>query len=140
MSSLRAFIKTLEIYKNENVCKHLWEYGEKLKNIFHRNIIDFGLEKNFKLEGLPILMNYLTIDSEGKNNFKLRTLFNQEMIKNGVFMPWISQSFSHGEKELRLTEKALQKTFSIFSKGLKYNIDDFLDSKEIIKPVFRKYN
>ena len=140
MSSLRAFIKTLELYKKNNICDHLWEYGEKLKKIIIDCVINFGLEKNFKLEGLPVLMNYVTLDSEGKNDLKLRTLFNQEMVKNGVFMPWISQSFSHGERELELTKNALIRTFSVLDKALKSNIDDYLIDNKIIKPVFRKFN
>ena len=61
------------------------------------------------------------------------------MAKNGVLMNYISLSFSHGEKELRITINALEKTLDVYKKALKYGVSKFLIGNPI-KPIFRKYN
>ncbi len=62
-----------------------------------------------------------------------------EMIKNGVLIPWIALSYSHGEDELKLTKQALENTFKIYKKAVKEGFNKYLDGN-VIKPVFRKYN
>jgi glutamate-1-semialdehyde 2,1-aminomutase len=139
MVSLRALISTIKFYKRNNVCKHLWEYGLSLKTIFEKEIINNDLSGYIELEGLPVLMNYKTLNSEKKICLKMRTLFNQEMIKNNVLMPWISPSFSHGKRELSITQKALSKTLKIYRKALNDGVENYLVGPSI-KPVFRKFN
>ena len=68
-----------------------------------------------------------------------KTLFQQQMLKNNIIIPWISQSFSHKEKELNLTLKALKNTLLIYSKALKSNASSFIQGP-LVKPVFRRYN
>ena len=69
----------------------------------------------------------------------LRTLFSQEMIKNGILMPWITLCYRHGPQELKKTSNALKKVLPIIKKALNGNIKDYLVG-EAIKPVFRRKN
>lgn len=69
----------------------------------------------------------------------LRTLFSQEMVKNGVLMPWIAISYAHGEKELELTLKATRSALEVYKKAIEEGVNKYLVG-EAIKPVFRKYN
>ena len=61
------------------------------------------------------------------------------MIKNGVFMPWVAICNSHNDKTLKLTQKALKNTFTVYKKALATNPKKFIKG-HIVKPVFRKYN
>lgn len=61
------------------------------------------------------------------------------MAKHRVLINYISISYSHGDKELRITLKALKKTLYVYKKALKYGVSNFLIG-EAIKPVFRTYN
>ena len=54
-------------------------------------------------------------------------------------MPWIAISYAHGEKELELTKKALEKTFEVYKKAVEEGYEKYLIG-DVIKPVFRKYN
>lgn len=139
MSSLRAFIETVKVYKEHDVCDHLWKYGNKLREGFRSITKDFGIESFFYTEGSDILMNYITKDRENQISNKFRTLFNQEMIKKGVLMPWISVSLSHGDEEYDKTMDAVKSSLKVYSQALDSGIDNFLIGDEI-KPVFRKYN
>jgi glutamate-1-semialdehyde 2,1-aminomutase len=139
MSSLRAFISTMQVYKSENVCSHLWSYGSRLKAALLEAAKEKGVSDYFSLDGASVLMNYVTRNNTGEVALDFRTLFNQEMIKNGVLMPWISISLTHGESELDQTYSAARNTFDIYAKALESGIGKYLEGPTV-KPVFRKFN
>jgi len=139
MNSLGAFIATTEFMLENQVIAHNWSYGEDLINLMNAIAKDFGIEKNFIASGIACSPYYLTLDNSGNNCFGLRTLFSQEMIKNGVLMPWISISFAHGESEFMKTKIALEKSLAVLKKAIESDYRNFLIG-ETIKPVFRRYN
>jgi len=139
MCGLGAFVESMKFLKQNDVVKHSWEYGAKLIKMINKLAKKYDIEKNFVAGGIECSPYYLTFDKDGNNCLKLRTLFAQEMIKQGVMMPWIAISYVHGDKELKITKKALKKTFKVYKKALKYGVENYLQG-EAIKPVFRKYN
>ena len=139
MSGLGAFVATIQFMRENNVIDHLWGYGSKLVNLMNETAKDFNLEKYFVAGGVECSPYYLTFDKDGQYSLGLRTLFSQEMIKNGVLIPWIAISYMHSDEELRITKKALQHTFEVYKKAINEGIDKYLVG-DVIKPVFRKYN
>ena len=139
MSSLGAFIKAVEVYKRENVTDHLWEYGKKLITGMNEISRALGLADYFEVVGYPVSPVYITRDKDKNISLDFRTLFSQEMIKNGVLIPWIALSYMHKEEELRLTLQATEKALQVYKKAIDGNIKDHLVGKSI-KPVFRKHN
>ncbi len=139
MSGMGAFIETVNIYKELNVINALWNFGEKLFKGINEISLNLGLIDYFFMEGTYISMNYCTKDSEGNISLDFRTLFAQEMIKNGVIIPWIAPSYSHGEEELELTLNAVKASLIVYKNAIKEGIDKYLVG-DSIKPVFRKYN
>lgn len=139
MSGLGAFVETMKFMKDNNVVEHIWDYGKKLISMMNELSKKHGIEKNLIAGGIECSPYYLTFDKNGENSLGLRTLFSQEMIKNGVLIPWIALSYSHGEKELEITRRALEKTFEIYKKAVDEGYENYLVG-EPIKPVFRKYN
>ena len=140
MSSLGAFIKTLEIYKKNNVTDYLWKYGNELKKIFNEESSNLNLENFLVMKGVPCSPYYECKDIEKKNNNEFTTLLMQEMIKNNILWPsFISISFSHKKKEIAKTRNALKKAFLVYKKALKEGVKKYLIGPPI-KPVFRKFN
>ena len=139
MSGLGAFVETIKFMKENNVVEHFWNYGSKLTKLINTTAKEFNLEKNFVVDGVSCSPYYLTFSKEGKNSLGLRTLFHQEMIKNGVLMPWMAISYMHREEELRITQKAIEETFKIYRKAVDDGFEKYLVG-DLIKPVFRKYN
>ena len=139
MSSLRAFIETVKVYKEENVCQHHWHYGEKLKSGLLKLAQEVGISDYFGVEGPPIAMNYVTRDASGEISMEFRTLFAQEMVRNGVLMSWIAVSLAHDDTELQLTLDAAQKALKVYCRALNDGVDKYLEGPAV-KPVFRKYN
>jgi len=139
MSALGAFVATVNFMKKHNVVEHLWDYGQKLMEMLQRQAVAHKISDSFKVGGVACSPYYLTLDNLGHNSMALRTLFLQEMIRNGVLMPCIALSYRHGEQELTITEAAVDKVFSVYKKALTEGVDKYL-SGPIVKPVFRKYN
>lgn len=139
MCGLGAFVATVKFMQQHKVVEHLWDYGRKLTAMIQRKAEEHGIGQNFKVGGIACSPYYLTLDSSGANSLGLRTLFSQEMIRNGVLMPWIALSYRHGEAELAVTERALDATFKIYRQALDEGVEKYLVGPAI-KPVFRKYN
>ena len=81
----------------------------------------------------------MTKDSAGEVSLDFRTLFAQEMINNGIIMPYIAISFSHQDNQLNQTLEAVYASLKVMSQALENGIQGYLKSP-IIKPVFRKFN
>ena len=139
MSGLGAFVATMNFMQQNEVVEHLWSYGRKLIEMMQNQASAHGISHSFKVGGIACSPYYLTLDSSGINSLALRTLFAQEMINNGVLMPWIALSYRHGDIELDTTERAIDRTFSVYRKALEQGLEKYLEGP-IIKPVFRKHN
>jgi glutamate-1-semialdehyde 2,1-aminomutase len=140
MAGLGAFVSTVSFMQRHQVVEHLWDYGRKLTAMMQRQADAHGVGHSFKIGGVSCSPNYITLDSAtGINSLALRTLFSQEMIRNGVLMPWIALSYRHDEAEFAATERAVDQTFMIYRKALKEGVEKYLEGP-VIKPVFRKYN
>lgn len=139
MCGLGAFIESVKFYKEKDVISHLWEYGGKLITGMNRIASELGIGEYFSVYGVPCSPNYITKDVNGTPSLGFRTLFSQEMIKNGVLMPWIAISYSHTDKELAVTLEATKNSLLVYANALEGGFEKFVEG-EIIKPVFRKYN
>jgi len=139
MSGLGAFIETVKIYQEEDVCRHLWDFGSQLKNQMRDLTMELGVQDFFEIVGPAVSLNYVTRDPQGNVSLEYRTLFSQEMIRNGVLMPWIAQSWSHKSGELDQTLSAARSALRIYGRAIEEGVGNYLDSPSI-KPVFRKFN
>lgn len=139
MCGLGAFVETMKFMQKNDVISHLWSYGHRLINLMNGLSESHGISNNFKAGGIACSPYYSAMDADGNNSLELRTLFSQEMIRNGVLMPWIALAYKHSQVELDITEKALNQSFGVLKKAIDQGIDKYLIGPAI-KPVFRKLN
>jgi glutamate-1-semialdehyde 2,1-aminomutase len=139
MSGLGAFVATMRMMQREKVVEHLWSYGSSLQALITQKAGEHGVTHSLKAGGPACSPWYATLDGQGQPSLPLRTLFSQEMIKNGVLMPWIALSMRHGESELQKTSEALDQVLPVYRRALEDGVEKYLLGP-VIKPVFRKYN
>jgi glutamate-1-semialdehyde 2,1-aminomutase len=139
MAGLGAYVATMDFMHRHQVVEYLWDYGQKLMVMMRHQSALHGIEESFKVGGIPCSPYFVTLDRSGVNSLALRTLFSQEMVRNGVLMPWIALSYRHGEAEMAVTEHAIDQAFKVYRKALDEGVDKYLVGP-VIKPVFRKYN
>lgn len=139
MAGLGAMMATIDFFKRHNVLEHLWAYNEKLIEDTNKIAKDLGIREYFYFEGFSGRVNFVTKDKNKETSYEFRTLFAQEMVKNGVLIPWVTNCYSHGEKELDATLAATEKALKVYKMALEEGVDKYLEGRAV-KPVFRKYN
>lgn len=139
MSSMGAFVETVNVYKELNVTRHIWEMGTKIVNGLKEIAKEFSLQDYFYIEGADCSPNFVICDKDRKPSFEYRTVFCQEMIKQGILMPYIAIAYEHTEKEIDITLDAARKAMSVYKDSLNGDVERFIIGN-VIKPVFRKYN
>lgn len=139
MSGLAAFIETVRVYQERNVCRHLWEYGARLKDGLQAVAAECGVADYFQMDGPAISLNYLTRDRAGSLSPAFRTLFAQEMVREGVLIPWIAVSLAHGDAELDATLSAARSALNVYARALDGGVERFLNGPAL-RPVFRRTN
>ncbi|MBI5584182.1 MAG: glutamate-1-semialdehyde 2,1-aminomutase [Deltaproteobacteria bacterium] len=136
---LAACLKTMEIYREQQVIETLWRQGEVLQQGLNQISASLGLSEHFWVIGRPCNLVYLTRDQEGAPSQSFRALFLQETIKRGILAPSLVVSFSHTEEDLRKTLEAVEGALQVFKRALADGVDQHLVGRPV-KPVFRKYN
>ncbi len=139
MSGLAAFIATMNFMETNHVINHLWQYGADLSAAINVAAKNAGIAQHFFAAGPAVSPYYAAVASDGTPWLELRTLFAQEMIKQGLLMPWLAISYRHGEVELAKTREALAAAMDVCARGVVEGVDKYLIGPAI-KPVFRKYN
>jgi glutamate-1-semialdehyde 2,1-aminomutase len=139
LASLSAMIHVVTRLKKSNDLSHVRQYGEELIKRLNDVSTAHGLEKNLVFYGHSASPYFKVMDDNGEISLGLRTLMAQEMVNQGVLMPWIALSSAHGDRQLAKTVNALDKAARTLKLALKSNYSDYLIGPEL-KPVFRKFN
>jgi glutamate-1-semialdehyde 2,1-aminomutase len=139
MCGLGAFVETVALYRERDVCAHLWRYGGTLREGLCAVADRHGLTDHFRIDGPDVGLAYVLLDSAGEPSMPLRTLFAQEMVAAGVLMPWIAVSRAHGQEELDLTLEAADRAFQVVARAVEDGVEPFLTGP-VVKPVFRRFN
>ena len=140
-SALAAALATIDFYRTHDVIDRIHANGQA--------IIE-GLEEAARRHGIA---EYVSAGSDfacrpalkflgpdRKMSAAYRTLFLQEMIVRGVFMPWICPSFRHGSSEIDRTCEAFDAACTVYARALEAGSVDKLLVGSAAKPVFRKFN
>jgi glutamate-1-semialdehyde 2,1-aminomutase len=139
LASLSAMIYIVKRLERSHDLSHIREYGEQLMKQLNAVSSANGLESNLIFYGNPASPYFKVLDESGESNLSLRTLLSQELVRNGVLMPWIALSSAHGNRQLTKTVNALDKAARVLAKAVNSEASVYLDGPAI-KPVFRKFN
>jgi len=140
--SLAAALATISFIKEHGVTDHFWQMGTALKRSLEAVVKKHGLEGQVGIVGFSPNVSTSFKDLDGTASPVLRTIFLQEMIKQGIlFQGYFAISFSHKQAEIDQTAQA----FDAACGTLKRILDEGGDYRkhltgEPCKPVFRKYN
>lgn len=139
MSSLGAFLETMDVYKELDITTQIWKSGQKLIDGLNCIAKEYGLQDYFYTVGAACSPNFVVCDKNKQPSLEYRTVFCQEMMEEGVMMPYIAPTYSHGDDEIEIALNAARKALKTYSDSLNGNVLDYIRGN-VIKPVFRKYN
>lgn len=139
MCGMGALVETINMYEELNIAQHMGDYGNKLIAGANSIATELGISDYFSMGGFACSPTYMTLNKNKEMSYELRTLFNQEMIKQKIIMTYISISYSHRESELDQTLEALKQSLKIYRDALDKGTTGLLNGP-VIKPVFRRFN
>lgn len=139
MSSLGAFMETVKVYQDLAVTEQIWKKGKKLITGLKEIVKEYSLEDYFYTQGAACSPNFVICDKEKKPSLEYRTVFCQEMLENGILMPYIAIAYEHNEDDINYTLEMARKAIKKYSDALNGDVKQFIKGNAI-KPVFRKYN
>lgn len=139
---LRAAQKTLELLLQNNyaITQKIWNTGKTLREAYNKLASQYGISNYTQLMGIDCRPYFSFTDNNGDQDPILRTLFMQEMIKNGVLLQTINPSYSHGDSEISQTIEGFEKALKVLATAIEKNNAKTLLVGSETKPVFRKYN
>jgi glutamate-1-semialdehyde 2,1-aminomutase len=136
---LAAAIKTMQIYREEQVVDYLWEKGKKLASRLNALSSQLGLSDHFFVMGRPCNLIYATRDRNKAPSQDFRALFLQETIKQGLLMPSLVISFSHTDEDIEKTVQGVGEALVVYRRALEDGVETYLVGRPV-KPVFRVFN
>jgi len=140
-SALAACLATIGFYREHDVIGHLRNVGQQ--------IVDF-LQTAAERQGITEYLNADTdfpcrpvlhcLDAGGEPSAAFRSLFQQELLKQRIFMPWVCPSFRHTTSDLALTFQAIEAACNVYARAIEQGSTEHLLVGAATKPVFRKFN
>ena len=137
--ALAATIANIRFFKENDVIGRLDEQGRKLKEGVNQASEELGINKHVRIIGPNCCSVYTTSDQEGKPSQPFRTLFIQEMMKQGLLMPSSIVSYSHSDQDISETIEKMAEAMAVYKKALDEGVDKYLVGRPVA-PVFRKFN
>lgn len=137
--AIAAARATLAFYQAHNVVDRLHEQGQKLLDGATDAAKRTGMSDYFRVFGRPCNLAYQTLDDNGTPSQAHRTLFLQELIRNGVIAPSFVVSFSHSDDDIAMTVGAIESALLTLKKAQGKDLQDFIVG-DTIKSVYRRKN
>ena len=138
--ALAAAKATIEVLRDGKIIQNNWMKGQKLIDGFNTLAKEFNIGQQIKMQGIACSPYQVFLNKEGNVDLSLRTLYLQEMIKEGVLIPYIAIADAHNNDDIVKTLEATRKAMSILKQAIEQGSTDGLLIGKSVKPVFRKYN
>jgi len=136
---IAAALATLRELEDNDVATHVWNVGAKLVAGFEDLVREIGLERHARAVGAPCSPAFLFFDTSGTASPELRTIFQQGLVEQGVLMPWVAPSYSHGDAEVERTLEACADALRLVKRGVDEGVASVLVGPPV-RPVFRRFN
>jgi glutamate-1-semialdehyde 2,1-aminomutase len=139
MCGLSAFLATVEFMERYDVCGHMWRWGSEFISAFNAASIACGINARVRAGGPGCKPLPMFLEPDGTPSFALRTLFMQEMVRNGVLMPQVCVTWRHREEEMGIVQRAIVATMPVLARAVEQGVAGLLEGP-VVKPVFRRMN
>lgn len=138
--ALAAAGVTLRTFQREPVVEHLWRIGRSLSDGFNALAKNLGIAARVKMDGPGCSPYQVFLDDQGQPAPALLTLYHQEMIRQGVLIPYIAPAYQHSDEDVSRTVAAASNALKVVAQAIDAGTTDGLLVGRPVRPVFRKFN
>lgn len=137
---LAACRATLEECERIDVTSHVWKLGAELVGGVRELASADGVGDYVRVIGFDCNPQILCTRIDGTYWPALHTSFHEEVIGNGVLIPWTTITAAHGPGELEETLGALRAGMRKVKRAVASGDVDGSFEGDAVRPVFRRYN
>lgn len=137
--ALAACLATMEAYESEGVVDVLYRQGARLREGVAQVAASHGVTERFYVAGRDSNLVFVTKDASGRPSQEFRTLFLQEMIKQGIIAPSFVVSLAHTDEDIDRTIAAVDASLVAYRRALDEGTREYLDGPSV-RPVYRPNN
>jgi glutamate-1-semialdehyde aminotransferase len=138
--AIGAGLATIQFFKENNAIEKMHQTGKMIIDGAKQILKELGLEDCIQVSSSDWMPAFVFKNNSGSPDPALRTLFLQEMIRNGIlFQGIVVPSYSHGQDEINFFLTGFKNSAAVYQKALNEGVGNYLVG-EPAKPVFRKYN
>ncbi len=140
-SGLAATVATVEFYRQHDVIGALKETGRRVMEGLTAASRRHGIEKFlYPASDFACRPVFRYLDANGQPSLEYRTLFLQEMLRCGVFMPWVCPCYRHTGLDLEQTLEAFDQACKVYAQAINAgSTNRFLEGPPV-KVVLRRFN
>lgn len=136
--AMAAALATIKFFKENEVIKHLHSIGKEIIEGCRKLINNAALNSYIEISNSEWMQVFIFKNKMGDIDAGLRTLFMQEMIKNGIlFQGAFVPCFSHKNEEVKFFLNGFNKSLLVYKEALEKGYEKYLVGAPA-KPVFRK--
>ena len=135
--SLAAGMATIEEIRSENVTTFINNMGQNFSQNLNKLTKEIGVP--IEMKGFPSRLQLSCKDVHGNESLLVKSLFGQELAKNGILIGQgaILHSFSHDEEDLKNTMEKCEKSIKVVKRALDNDgVEKLLEGKPM-KPVLQ---
>lgn len=139
LTGIVAAITTIEELRSRNGVDYIHKYGHSLKSGISKIIANIEASDFMLMKGMDYWPKYEFMSFNGFTNFEIQSLFQQELVKNGVLSrPGMMISLSHTKEAYEMTLESFERAITVVKEAVEdKNVLDRLEG-EIISPVMQK--
>ncbi len=137
--SIAAARASIRFFRDNPVVEHMWQIGQSFIDGLNAVAAELGLGAQVSAAGVACSPYFVCRDRKGEVSLPLRTLFLQEMVRQGVLINYVAPSWSHTAADVERTLECTRKALAVYARALDEGWERHLEGAPI-KPVFRSHN
>lgn len=138
-TGLAAYVAVADDYAERDVVGIMESQGTKLKKHLTEAIAAAGMTDHVSILGRPSALVFGTKDHEGKPSQAFRTLFIQELLRNGVLAQSLVISAAHTDEDLAATTAAFAAASEVYARAIEAGTTDGLLDGRPVAPAIREF-
>lgn len=138
VTGLAAYLAVSEAYRDRDVVSIMERKGEQLAHGVNEVSRSYGLHEHVAAIGRPSCLVFTTKDQSKQPSQEFRTLFLQELLKNGVLGQSFVISAAHTDADIEQTVAAVEAALPVYAAALSQGNTNGLLQGRPVAPALRE--
>ncbi|NNC11885.1 glutamate-1-semialdehyde 2,1-aminomutase [Planctomonas sp. JC2975] len=139
VTGLAAYLSVADAYSERDVVGIMETQGSKLRSALLQVISEEGMSDYITISGRPSALLFATRDKNGRPSQEYRTLFIQELLRNGVLAQSLVISAAHSDDDIDITVVAVAAAAKTYARAIERGTTEGLLAGRSVAPALREF-